>query len=268
MQKLKRFGLGSLAAAGSAALVLGLTSAPAMAAGSFDTTKPQVKISSKITLPKTSSKKVKFTTTITGPAGTHTYRFSDASFAGPKTKLISRNKKIKKSYVEDTFSVYPDDYSSTLAPGTYGFTGNIYSNITTPGKYRVYVPVTQRAAGTYTDLKTQTGTKDVILRANTGYSKSQTTAPSSGYLGRTWNVKVQAPYYQVGAKVSIYAKLKGKKKYKKVSSWKTLKSGNQFRSKATVKLSKKYTKKGTRYYVKVKSAPYASGYNGPVYKIK
>ena len=255
MQKLKRFGVGGIAAAGATALVLGLSSAPAMAVGTFDTNPPTISAPTSTYLPASTSssgKDVPFKVTFSGPGAPYTYAWGDA-----KTSMVARNTKIKSSYVQKTFRLYPVTYNPST-PGTCSFTGKIYGYITTPGKYRMSVPVIQKNGGTA--VATHSAKKDIVVRSSPTFSKARTSVMASGIAGRTWNVPVTAPYYQVGAKAAIYAKLKGQKSYHKVTTARTLANYTSGSSKTTLKLSGTYTKTGTRLYVKVTSAPYAPGY--------
>jgi len=258
---MKKFGLGSAAAAGAVALVLGLSTSPAMAAGTFDTTPPTISGTSNAYLPySTSSKKIDFTVTLTGPGAPYSYAWGES-----KATMIERNKKIKSSYVQRTFNVSPVSFSAPTPGANYAFTGTVYSYITTPGKYRISVPVLQKNGSTV--VSTRTATKNINIKASPTASKSRTSVYASGVVGRTWNAPVTAPYYQAGAKVAIYAKLKGQSSYHKATASKTLANSNSSSSKATLKIPGKYTKKGTRFYVKVSSAPYAPGYKRTGYKI-
>jgi len=260
MQKLKKIGLTSVAAAGSAALVLGLSSAPAMAAGTFDTTPPTISAPTSIYLPSSSSSKtIDFSVTITGPGTPYSYKWGEA-----KTSMQARNDKIPGSYVKKTFSLYPA-VSGTQTPGTKPWTGNVYSSITTPGKYRMSVPVTQYNGATA--LATKAAKNDIVIKASPTASRNNTSATGSGYIGHTWTMTVRAPYYQVGAYVAIYAKRSDQSSYHKATTAVRLANYTEYSSRAKLKLPGKYTKKGTKFYVKVASAPYAPAYKRTGYYI-
>ena len=261
---MKKIGLGSIAAAGAAALVMGLGT-PAMAAPPY--TAPVISGPSAVTLPSSTVSKVNVSATFQGAAPTANlkYYWYDAAYAGPSLTLLARNSKIRSSYVSAAKYAYTNDYSSTAVPGVatgINFSVNPY---TTPGKYRLNLPVTQKG---YNPSSTQTlfGYKEITVKANTSFSKKRTYATGSPKYGRAFKVKVNAPYYQVGAKVTAYVKLPGKKKYKKVTSG-YLKSSNSSTSKASLKISSKYNKNKARFYFKVSAAPYAGSYKTTTYKI-
>src|SRR6218665_2476296 len=249
MHATKKMGLGSIAAAGAVALVMGM-GAPAMAAPAY--TAPVITGPATVTLPSKSSTKVNLSATFQGAAASTNLRYYwyDASYASPTVTLLDRNKKVKSSNVNAVKYAYTNDYSSTAVPGTAKGINFSISPYTAPGKYRLNLPVTQKG---YNPSSTQTlfGYKQITIKANSSYSKANTGLSGSGRVGKTWKVSMLAPAYQAGAKVTLYTKAKGQKKFKKVGAAKVLKNYNSTYSRTgKLKLSGKYTKKGSKVYVK------------------
>lgn len=264
MRRSKSLGLGGVAAAGVAALVLGLGT-PALATvkpsfGNLSVTGP-----ASAALPKYYNGKVNLTVRFDGPVG------SGISYAVSQknTRLISRNGKISAGYLRSAPSVYGSGGSNAVSPSTAKVFyiepyGGAVAASTTPGKYRATITVAKSQGGTKASL---TAVKDVSLNANVAYSKEQTSRSGTPRPGRAFVATVKAPYYQVGAKVTAYVKLKGKKTYAKTTSG-YLKQGTRNRSKAMVKIPAKYIRSGAKYYFKVAAAPYAGGYRSGTYTIR
>jgi len=272
MQKLKKLGVSTLAAAGATALVLSM-STPALAAenptfGGLTVSNPGT-----ATVPssaKGSTKKISVKFNGPLPPADKTYQISygmyEADFYGPKITLSKKNKKLSSKYVSLPYL----SASSSASPTANNALEVKLSRYTTPGKYKITVPVTQHDRRvTPTKVTTLNSTKYLTVRANKKVSQSLTGLSGSGTLGKTWKVSMVAPAYQAGAKVTLYVKAKGKKKYKKVGATKTLKSSNSTYSKTSkLKLPGKYTKKGTKVYVKVKAVAYSGAYKSKPQKIK
>jgi len=260
----RSLGLGGVAAAGIAALVLGLGT-PALATvkpgfGNLSVTGP-----ASATLPKYYNGRVNLTVAFDGPVGSGiSYSVSQKS-----TRLISRNAAVSAAYVRSSPSVYGSDRSNAISPSAAKVFyiepyGGAVAAATTPGKYRATITVTKSQGGAKTSL---TAVKDVSLKANVAYSKEQTSRSGTPRPGRAFVATVKAPYYQVGARVTAYVKLKGKKTYAKTTSG-YLKQGTKNRSKATVKIPAKYVRSGAKYFFKIAAAPYAGGYRSGTYTIR
>lgn len=262
MKITKKFGVSSLAAVGAAALVLGLTSAPAMAAVTPEFGNAKLTASSSTT---SGTKYVPLRLTFDGPAPSNNIDYTVSGSA----RIISYNTKIRSSYLKKVQGVYPTSGAPTPeAPKQLNW--GIYDLSTSPGKWRVSTTVTQNTWNGSTWVKKQNvAHKDITIHANRSNSKRNTSLSGSARAGRTFPLTVNAPYYQVGAKVNVYFKAKGKKKYKKVASG-TLKSSNAYTSKAKIKISKKYDVAGNggRLYVKVGARPYAGAYQSATASIR
>lgn len=264
MIRMKRLGLGGIAAVGVTALVLGFSTAPATAAvkatfGNVVAAEPgSVRVPSGSTA-ATKSIAVAFD----GPAATadNKYYMEFSDYGDPKIELSHSRVsalRVDRPYLSGSYDA--------LNPATLSAASlRVYSS-TTPGRYKLTIPITRRnyIANTVTQA---TVVKYVTIKANTRVSKSGTDASGSGRTGRTWKIRVTAPEYQRGAKVAIYAKVKGSKKYRKASKTLRLKQSS-YKSKATLKVPGKYTKKGTRFYIKVGGVSYSSGYKATGYRIR
>lgn len=265
MQKLKKIGASSVAAAGAAALVLGLSSAPAMAAvtPSFGNVSATIASSTSVPSGSTTTRYKDITLKFDGPAASTSNRYYNtfADYYGPKVASYKLNAGVKSTYLNKP-SI--EGVSGQLNPAASSTPRLRVSQYTTPGKYKLNVPVTQRNGST---VVTQSGIAYITVNASTSISKQLTYASGSGRVGSTWSIKVAAPDYQSGAKTAIYAKLKGQKSYHKATTATTLKASTSGKSRATLKLPGKYTKKGTKFYVKVTSVSYAPGYNDTGYSI-
>ena len=263
MRRTRRLALGGVAAAGTAALVIGLT-VPASAAGP---TFGGLVVSgpASAVLPPHYAGRVDLKVRFDGPSGSGiSYSVSQKS-----ARPIARNAGIRASYVRPAPSIYGADRTNAIAPGvpkTFFIEpyGGAVADATTPGRYRATVTVAQIADGRKQTLTNETYA--VTLNANVGYSKERTGRSGTPRAGKVFSVTVKAPYYQVGAKVTAFVKLKGKKVFAKTASG-TLKTGTRSRSVATVKIPAKYVRSGAKYYFKVAAAPYAGGYTSAMYRI-
>lgn len=250
----KRISLAGLATTGAVALVLGMTSAPAMAAVSPTFGNAKLVGASSTS---TGTKDVPFTLSFDGPAADNNTYYK----ASGSAKMIGYNTKIRSSYLKKIQGVYPTSGAPTPdAPKRVDW--SIYDLSTSPGKWRVSATVTKNTWNGSTYVQTRaTAHKDIVVNASTSYSKRNTSLSGSARAGKTFPLTVRAPYYQVGAKVSVYFKAKGSKRFKKVAT-STLKSGDAYSSKVTIKISKKHNVagKGGKIYVKVGARPYAGAY--------
>ena len=161
--------------------------------------------------------------------------------------------------------------SSTVAPNT-NLTYTIrVSYYTTPGVYRVSVPITQKASDYSTSPTTTTTTTKwanatFTVTSNTKYSKSETYGGMTGKLRGKFTGTIYGPDYQKGAKFTVYYKAAGKKKFKKVATGK-LSTYTGYSSKGSFTVKKgKITKKG-KWYVKVGGVKYAAGYSSATGKV-
>lgn len=231
--------------------------APAVVTGTFG----NVKVSSagNITPPNGTTPKTKnLSVTFDGPApsSNRVYYMFDSSYYGPRVTVYKKNKGVKSANV---IRPYVDGPSGQITPAAASTAKVSAYRYATPGKYKVTVPVSQR---TYSPnaWNTKTATTYLTVKANAKTSKKMTSFYGSGYSGKTFKVRVTAPDYQTGAKVTVYFKAKGKSKYKKVATGK-LKASSSV-SKASINVSKKHNvagKKG-KIYVKIGSVTYAKGY--------
>lgn len=263
MKKLKRIGLSGLAATGAAALVLGLTSAPAMAAVQPEFKAPTVVTYGKVVPSKTARKTFAVNVEAHGPSG-YDYRYTTSNHSGPSIAIASKNSKARYSYIYKP-SFNKADFSSTATVSAVDRFNLELPTYVTPGKYRLRVPVSQRQSGTFIAQKYTD--KYVSVYANTSTSKSDTRASAYPRLNRAFTISVSAPDYQAGAKVTAYVKLPGKKTYKKAASSKTLKA-SKYNSKASIRIPSKYSKSKAKFYFKVSSVSYAPGYQTSAYTIR
>lgn len=256
----------ALALVAGAALVASPAALAAPAPGAFTT--PTIGgLPGSITLPTSGAKEYSFTVSFSGTPsdGGYTdvngdgagllYYASDENFGGPTATPVST---VAKSYIYKPSLTSP----STIVPGTSGGFKLRVSYYTTPGVYRVSVPVTQRY---YPSIKTtRWATVQITINANAKASKATTSyyAPS-WKVGKTAKVSVSTNEYQNGAKVTLYYKKNGTKKYKAVVSGKLKKSGSY--SKVTLK-TKKMTKSG-KVYLKVGKVKFAPSYKTKTVKI-
>lgn len=221
-----------------------------------------------MTAPTSSSKPKKKNVKVTfnAPAA-NSYRYyymTDANYAGPKIKSAKRNKGIKTSYLSKP---YVDGPLTQISPAHATKATISAYKYTSPGKYKVTVPVVQRSYYP-TNTVVKSDSTYVTVKANTKTSKALTGLSGSARAGKTFPLTVKAPNYQAGAKVTVYYKAPGKKKYKKVSTGK-LKAKNASYSKAKINISKKYNLggKGGRVKVKVGGVTYAGGYTSASAKL-
>lgn len=194
-----------------------------------------------ITVPTTSAT-VPVTVNFTGPAPSANtyYRLSDASGAWSSTTLLS------------TLSANPikpsvDDPSvSTLNPGTPATYQLAVGPNTSPGTYRVTIPITARTwNGTDWVSTTGVASADFVVNANPAVSQSFSHFWGVGKYSKSfkWRWGYQGPTYVVKAPVTVYYRAAGSKKFVAVGSGRTNANGNaSFTGKKG-----KIRKKGTVY---------------------
>lgn len=221
----------------------------------------------KATLPRKSDKNVKLKLTFNGPAVRTSSPAINYYVKNPVVKMVGKNKKLKKSRVWSPPYLYR---ASTYADPSKALAMrlSVYSNITTPGKYKMAVPVEYYRSSPYTVTK-KTVTKHITLRANTKYSKARTGFSGYAAAHKKFPVRIEAPGYQAGAKATVYFKANGSKKYKKVAVTR-LKSKDKSYSRANTSIPAKYNAagKGGRVYIKVGKVAYAGSYKSSVAKIR
>lgn len=253
-----------------ASLGLGASTANAAVSGTFGdvtTSNP-----GQITTPTTSTAKTKsITVSFNGPAvnTNRTYVMFDSAYDGPSVSIAKRNGGVSSAYVNKP---YLDGPYTTLNPATTSVATFSAYKYTTPGQYKLTIPVSKRdyntVTGTYTWTTLKT-TKNITVNANPKTSKAETSAYGSGRAGKTFKASVTAPNYQAGAKVTAYYKAKGTSKWKKVKTTK-LKKTNGYSSKANLNISKKHNVggRGGKIYFKIGKVTFAGSYQTAAYNLK
>ena len=262
----------TLALAASGALV---ATAPAHATTTPEAPAPatftSVKVAglkSKYTL-TSKNKSYKFTVNITGTAAdtSHTDTNGDGrtirySPYGERTAYptVSVVKSSEKINFKPSIS-----YPNTLKSGKNTFKLEV-KNYTSPGVYKITIPVRQTDSTTYPSVSTyKYVTKKVTINANSKISKKETTLSAPSWKnGQTAKITFRAPEYQAGARVTLYVKKKGAKKYVKHTSKKLKRSY----SSSQVLLKGKNLRPGDKIYFKVAKAKYAPAYKTAVRTIK
>ncbi|MBD9699974.1 hypothetical protein IGS67_10795 [Flavimobilis sp. GY10621] len=184
----------------------------------------------------------------------------------PKAVKGSHVVKVKTRVSQVSLPRIENPSKVTTGKNTYKLVVNRY---TTPGVYELRIPITQRsydpATREYTDT-VRYATKRVTINASTKVSFSDSSFRNYGWtVGKTATFYVTTPAYQHGAKVTLYYKKKGAKKYSKITS-KTLKAKKgSYSARAELK-TKKLTKAGHLYF-KVSGVAYAPGYKTPKIKV-
>ena len=227
-------------------------------------------LKSTYTAPKTSKSRVarksySFTLNVTGTASDASsyddttgdglavsYAARDANYDGPSIKAVKTL--VKNPYLPTL------DSPTSLRSGANKFTVEM-SEYVTPGVYEIRVPVRQSVSRSSTTTY-KVATKRFTIKANTTSSVAQTRVRNYGWrIGKTATFYVSAPAHQKGAKITLYYKKQGAKKYSKVVTKKLVVKKNS--SSATTELkTKKLTKTGHIYF-KVTGVKYA-----PAYKLK
>jgi hypothetical protein len=139
-------------------------------------------------------------------------------------------------------------YPTVSASGTSVLVTTGY--YTTPGTYRLDVTL-------YTDSGPYVGAANFVVRANTSYSKAQTSTNISGKVGKRYRTtfSVWGPSYQRGASAQVYYRFKGTKKFVKVAAGKLNASGD-----VKLRTKKGKIRKAGTYYVKIGGVGYAGAY--------
>lgn len=245
----------------AAALALGLSIAsPANAAlGTPNADFPSSTTTPSGTSPRVVTGTVSFSGTVNSNYG---YYLRDAAGYLPRPSIVKKNKGVKSANVVRPYL----DSRGLMAPGVKNsVTVSVY-RYTTPGKYRVAVPVSERAYGSWTGTKTDK-TEYLTIRGNAKTSKSLTSFSGYSNRDRSFNMTVRAPDYQRGASIRVYYKKSGSSSYKKVAT-KSLKTSS-YNSRASFKISKSYKlRPGGSIYVKIGSVTYAPSYKTGSAKIK
>lgn len=159
---------------------------------------------------------------------------------------------------------------SSLKPGdTISITLQT-TKYTSPGVYTIKVPVKQYSRlqdGTqwvYAESeKFATATFEIHANKKVSVAETGFSAPS-WKTGATAKFTFRAPAYQRGAKVTLYVKKKGTKKYVKLASAKLKEDGYN----SSTKIKGKKLRAGDKIYFKVAKATYSPAYKTKVVKIK
>ena len=163
--------------------------------------------------------------------------------------------------------VASSESSSLLNPGAPITTTLLTGAPTTPGVYRLVVPVEQRVrvVGGATSSTLLQLTAVFEIRANTKVSAMQSGLASASWRsGQTAKLTLQAPAYQHGAKATLYVKKKGKKKFVKHSTAKLRESG----STSTAKFKVKRLRTGDKVYLKIAKVTYSPAYKTASAKVR
>lgn len=261
----------ALALAATGALV---AVAPAQATTPATATFTSVKVSglkSKYTL-TSKAKQYSFKVNITGTAadsGVSTdnngdglnilYKPYDSDSSGPKIKKIAS--KVKNPTLP-SISSHPRDLRT--GANTYKLSVSQY---TSPGVYEIQIPVTQQNWTTWPRTNvTKIVKKRVTINANPKLTRAATSYYASSWrIGKTASITFRAPAYQSGAKVTLYYKKAGTKKYSKIVTKKLAVKKGDYQA-STVLKTKKLTKSGHVYF-KVTNVKYAKGYKTKPAKI-
>ena len=246
----------------AAALALGLSVAsPANAVLGT----PNAEFQSSTVAPGTTSYKtipgtVKFSGTINS---NYSYFNFNTDYSVPKPTIVGRNKGVKAANV-----IRPSlsTASGALTPGVKNSIGLTVYRYTTPGKYRINVPVSERAYGSWTGTKTDK-TEYIIIRGNAKTSRSMTSFSGYSNSNRTFSMHISAPDYQSGAKVRVVYKAKGASSYKTVAVSKL--KASSYSSKTSFRVAAKYNlRPGGKVVVKFGKVGFAPAYQTAAAKIK
>ena len=224
--------------------------------------------SSTSTPSKYSSRTVAGSVKFAGTAGNSNYRYYlfNSDYSMPRPKSVKRNKGVKAANVSKP---YLNSASGALTPNVKNSISLEVYKYTTPGKYRLSVPVTERVftgAGYAVQTKTDK-TEYFTVKGNATTSKSLTSYSGYSNSNRTFSMSVNAPDYQSGAKVTVYYKAKGASSYKRVHVSKL--KASSYSSKASFKIKSKFNlRPGGRVFVKVGAVTYAPGFKTATAKIK
>lgn len=252
-----------LAFVASTALVAGVTvlapATPAHAADFGAVTISNLPTTIKLGTARTS---VPFTVSFTGTPAS-----SDVYYSG-----YDKNGKYASAAVLQTNSVTPvaTPYVSytTIAPNKALSYALELSTYTTPGRYRITVPIQQRVWNSATsayDKVDHSATADVNVVATTAVTLQQSSLSGSGRFSKSakWSWSVRTPDYEKGATVKVYFKAKGAKKYVVVGTAKLNASRD-----ATFKGKKGAIRKVGKVYFVLSKVPFAPVTKSGLYTIK
>ena len=184
------------------------------------------------------------------------YTLSDGQERVPLPVLLMKNPGMTGAAVRPPVL---EPGTAPVQPGVRGVAVALASG-TTPGRYRVDVPVTRWLYDPLANTSTPT-TKVaghvLTVSANPAVSKAKTSLKRGA---RT--VAVSAPAYQSGATVILYDRTRGHG-YQKVGTAKLKASGSM--SKASIRISKKHNRVGAhRFYVRIGAVPFSPKYQSAV----
>lgn len=152
----------------------------------------------------------------------------------------------------------PGGPSGTITLGAASTVSVAMSAYTTPGRYRLTIRLKKTGA------VSSSAYRDFDVIANSAVTESQDYFNMYGVFSKRsrWQVQYTGPTYVRGAKLSIYYKAKGKKKYTKIGS-KTLNSVGD----ASFKLKKGKVRKTGKLYYKLSAVSWAPAMKSHTYSI-
>lgn len=140
---------------------------------------------------------------------------------------------------------------------------------TTPGRYRITIPITQGIGGKANNYSTTRTTQAASLEFNV-IANTQAVYAQTGYSMRgkfskksKWTGSANLPDYMVGATVKVYYKAKGKKKYSVVATGKLNASGD-----TALKTKKGAIRKKGDAYLSVGAVAYVPAFATKAVKVK
>lgn len=224
--------------------------------------------SSTVTPGTTNSKTIPGSLKFTGTAGNSNYRYYlyKSDYSVPRPSIVKRNKGVKAANVKKP---YLSSASSALTPNVKNSIGLEVYRYTTPGKYRISVPVTERVyTGAGYAVQTKIDKSEYItIRGNAKTSRSMTSFSGYSNSNRTFSMYVNAPDYQSGAKVRVVYKAKGASSYKTVAVSKL--KASSYNSKTSFRVAAKYNlRPGGKIVVKFGKVGYAPSFQTAAAKIK
>ncbi|QIM19312.1 hypothetical protein G7066_13370 [Leucobacter coleopterorum] len=207
--------------------------------------------------------------TFNGPQVTSNnyYGMWTANYGSPTATLVKKNAGVLPKWVIKANAAGPYTRIDPAKPSTVKVSASYY---TTPGVYKLAVPVTRSTWNGKTYVKKTISTaKFFTVNANPAASRNNTGFSGTAYAWQTFPLSVTAPEYQAGAWVSAYYKPTGQTTYMKVGTSR-LKAYKGMSTKATINISKWHNVggRGGRMYVKVGGVAYSPGYNSVSAKSK
>ncbi|MCE1174422.1 MAG: hypothetical protein LWW77_07420 [Propionibacteriales bacterium] len=207
-------------------------------------------------------------TTMTVPTTTTTYEFTlsftgdaaldyeayDHSYRGGTVTLIDG--------LDSSPSYLSVDEPTSPTPGQPAVYKLSLDQYTTPGTYRVSLPLSQWNGGSY--LAEQVPTVDITVLANPAITLASSEYGGYGKYSKKskWTWSYYGPRYVAGATVKVYYKASGKKKYVKVASGRANSSGDaSFKGKKGA-----IRKKGTVYFL-IGGVRYSPSVKSPAMKL-